>query len=334
MSRVRINRSLSIWTLRVMLAALFFFGSEIILWLNIQNYGLVDWLIRIIGYLLLATLLIDIAVRYRIRDVYDAMVLLAGYALLHSIIISPEIGWQSIPDSLLTRIIGSEALTGIILWGVFLTFLRGDFRKYHFLLIGGLFWLGFFWGTWMRWIPELRGTFEAVPLSELFTYAGIVFFTVILLYGIATSVAKEHQAENYLLTPLEWGIALLIIIILFLYQAVLATISTPALIIAALLITLSWLILWFRRTEEQISLIETHLPLKDLHPLWIAASILVYVATTIFAYLLPLAELAQFNQLWLMELGFFAVGIFWLPLVATVLAMRGMDRAMREGQSF
>lgn len=320
--------------MRLFLATLLLFGSEIILWLNIQNYGVVDWLIRLIGYLLLSTLVLDVAIRYRIRDVYDAMVLLAGYALLHSIIISPEIGWQRIPDSLLTRIIGSEALTAIILWGVFLTFIRGDVRKYHFLLIGGLFWLGFYWGTWMRWIPELRGTFESVPLPELLSYAGIVFFVAILFYLLTIRVAKEFQANNYLLTQLEWAIAALIIIILFLYQAVLATITTTALFIAVILITLSWLILWFRREEDQDSLMETHLPLIALHPLWIVASTLVFVAATIFAYLLPLAELAQFNQLWLMELGIFAVGIFWFPLVATVLAMRGMDRAMREGQSF
>lgn len=320
--------------MRLFLATLLLFGSEIILWLNIQNYGVADWLIRVVGYLLLATLVLDIAIRYRIRDVYDAMVLLAGYALLHSIIISPEIGWQRIPDSLLTRIIGSEALTAIILWGVFLTFLRGNVRKYHFLLIGGLFWLGFYWGTWMRWIPELRGTFEAVPLSELLTYAGIAFFAVILFYMLTIRFAKAYQASDYLLTPFEWAIAALIIIILFFYQAILATITTTALSIAALLLTLSWLILWFRREKDQISLMETHLPLKPLHPLWIAASILVFVGASIFAYLLPLVQLAQFNQLWLMELGVFAVGIFWLPLVATVLAMRGMDRAMREGQRF
>lgn len=329
-----INRSWVIWLLRLLLAALFLFGSEILLWHNIQHDGVVAWLIHIAGYLLLSTLVIDIAVRYRIRDVYDAMVLIAGYALLHSLIISPELGWQRIPDTLLTRIIGAEALTALILWGIFLSLLRGDIRKYHFLLLGGTFWLGFYWGTWMRWTPELRGTLEALPLTELFTYAGIAFLPVILLYALTIRFAREQRPTDYLLTSLEWGIALIVLFLLFLYQAILGTITIGAWIVSAILLLLCWLILWFRRDEVQISMLETHFPLKPLHPLWIALAVLVFVAATIFAYLLPLVELAQFNQLWLMELGFFAVGTFWLPLVATVLAMRGMDRAMREGHRF
>lgn len=329
-----VNRSLSVWLLRVLLAALFLFAGEIILWLNIQSYGVVDWSIRIIGYLLLATLVLDVAVRYRIRDVYDAMILLTTYALLHSLIINPETGWQRIPDSLITQVIGGEALSALIIWGVFLVVLRGDDRKYHLLLIGGVFWLGFYWGTIMHWTPLLRGTFQPLAPDRMFAIAGGIFLQTMLLYGLCTYLAKDVQPTDNLLTPLGWGIALLVLIVLFLYQAILGTVTSGALGLSAVLLVLCWLTLWSRRDEVQISLMEKHLPLKALHPLWIALIVLVFVAATIFAYLLPLARLAQFNQLWLMELGSFVAGILWLPFVATVLAMRGMDRAMREGPNF
>lgn len=329
-----LNRSLSIWPLRFLLAALLLFGSEVLLWLNLPDYDLLDWLIRIIAYLVLSTLLIDIAVRYRIRDVYDSMVLFAGYALLHSLLIKPELGWQRIPDTLLTHIIGAEALTALLLWGVFLVFLRGDVRKYHFLVIGGLFWLGFYWGTWMRWTPELRETFAAINLSQMFMYAGIIFAPVIVFYALSNISTKEHESKDYLLSPLEWAIAGIILLLLFLYQAILGKITMIMLIITAILITLCWAILWSRREELQISLMEKHFPMKPLNPVWLILFIAVFVGATILAYKLPLVPLGQFNQLWLMEIGFFGVGTLWLPLVSIVLAMRGMDRAMREGQRF
>lgn len=329
-----LNRSLSIWPLRFLLAALLFFGSEILLWHDIQTYSFFAWLIRLIAYPLLASLLIDIAIRYRIRDVYDAMVLFAGYALIHSLIINPEFGWQHIPDTLLTQIIGAEALTALILWGIFLVFLRGDVRKYHFLLLGGVFWLAFYWGTWMRWTPELRQTFAALSLSKMLIVAAIAFAPTLLFYSLTNYTAKEHSASDYLLSPLEWGVAGILLLLLFLYQAVLGTITIAALLIATILIILAWAILWSRRDEIQISLMEKHLPLKTLNPLWIVLTIVLFAAVTFFAYSLPLVPLGQFNQLWLMEIGFFAVGTLWLPLVAVVIAMRGMDRAMREGQHF
>jgi hypothetical protein len=59
----------------------------------------------------------------------------------------------------------------------------------------------------------------------------------------------------------------------------------------------------------------------------------VWFATAVYlSYSMPLiTDVAFVNQLWLMELGSVAVGILWLPIVATVIATRAMDRYMREG---
>jgi hypothetical protein len=327
---LKLTVSPPLWLLRLLLATLFFFGSEIVLWQNPLAYSPIEWLIRILGYPLLATLVLDIAQRYRLRDGYDAMVLLAGSALIHSLLINPSEGWADFLGSLLTRIIGAEALTQTILWGVFLALLRGDKRRYAIYSIFGMAWLGLFWGFWMRWTPELRGTFEAVPLETMFAYTGFLLVPIVL-YGVVKIFAKDLTAPDLLLSPLEWAIALLLLICLFLYQAVIQAVGVGALVTVALIMMVLWAVLWFRRDAKQEAMMEKFLPLRPQAFFWLPLAAFVFAGATYLAYGLPRIQAAFVDQLWLMEIGFFAVGLLWLPLVASVIAVRGFDRLMREG---
>lgn len=328
-----INRSLPIWTVRFLLAALFLFASEIILWTVPIEHSPLEWLIRGFGYLLLATLTLDIAQRYRIRDGFDAMILLAGTALISGLLINPLISWELVPDSLLIRIIGGDALVMLIMWGIFLAWMRGDVRKYWWQQAIGTVWLGIFWGFWMRWTPELNGTFEAIPLNQMFMITGITFTVIVLFYLLViVQSGKNIEADDVMLTNLEWAIALLVMIVLFLVQAVQQNFGAGAFLVTALVLALCWLILWLRRDAEETSILDTHLPLKMQNPLWIILMMASFVVATYLSYHAPLiTDLQYVNQLWLMEIGSFAVGILWLPIVASVIATRAVDRYMREG---
>lgn len=328
-----INRSFSIWTVRLLLGALFLFGSEIILWTNPLEHTALDWLLRIVGYLLIATLTLDIAERYRIRDGYDAMVLLTGTALLHALLVNPQISWQNFPDSLLTRIIGADALMQLILWAIFLAWMRGDIRKYGlYQAVAGL-WVGIYWGFWMRWTPELRGTFPAISLTQMAMIAGVVFAGIVIFYYAVTSqFAKDIRSSDLMLTPLEWGVALVIMIALFLAQVAFGYVSVGIFFITLILLALCWLILWLRRDAEEDTMLSLFLPLKIQAPWWILLMMVIFAGAVYLTYNAPLiTDLAYINQLWLMEVGSFAVGILWLPLVASVIATRAIDIYMREG---
>ncbi len=331
-----INRSLGIWTVRLLLAALFLFGSEIILWTDPINHSMLDWFVRGIGYVLLATLTLDIAQRYRIRDGFDAMVVLAGSALFYNLLMNPTIGWTMIPDSVLTRIIGSDALVQLIMWGIFLAWLQGDVRKYHWQQAVGGIWLGIYWGFWMRWTPELRGTFDALPFSQLAIIAGVSFALIALFYLLVTAqTAKMIQADQFMLSPLEWAFAGMGLIALFLVQAALGTISAASFLITLAILAVCWLILWLRREDDETSILEKHTPLKMQNPIWIITLIASFAGAFYMAYHLPLiTEVGFINQLWLMEIGSAGIGIIWLPIVASVIATRTIDRFMREGWAF
>ncbi len=328
-----INRSYAIWTVRLLLAALFLIGSEIILWTAPVEHSALEWIIRAIGYLLIATLTLDVAQRYRIRDGFDAMILLAATALIHALLINPVIAWAIVPDTLLTRIIGGDALAMLIMWGIFLAWMRGDVRKYWWQQAIGTAWLGIFWGFWMRWTPELNGTFEAIPLNQMFMITGIGFAVIALFYLLVTAQISKHiEADDVMLTPLEWGIALLLMIVLFLAQAIQGNFGAGAFLVTVLVMALCWLILWLRRDADEASILEKHLPLKMQNPIWILLMMASFTTAVYVTYNLPLiTDVLYINQLWLMEIGLFAVGILWLPIVATVIATRAIDRYMREG---
>lgn len=327
---MKLNFSPGVWLLRLLLGTMLFWGSEIVLWQNPLHYSPIEWLIRVVGYLLLATLILDIAQRYRIRDGYDAMVVLAASALLHSILINPGEGWADFLGSLLTRVIGAHALTQTILWGIFLALLRGDVRRYRIYPILGMGWLGLFWGFWMRWIPELRGSFEAIPLETMLLYA-LIFLIPIVLYWLSRVFAKNVSAADLLLSPLEWAIAAILMIAVFIYQAAIAAIGTEAVVATFIIMVVLWLILWFRRDAKQDSMLEKFLPLQPQGLLYLPLALLSFMAVAYVAYGLPRIQASVVDQLWLMEIGFFGVGLFWLPIVASVIAVRAFDRMMREG---
>ncbi len=65
----------------ILLALLLMFGSEILVWTNPPGRPLLQWLLLIPGYLALSAVLLDFTVRYRVRDVFGALLLTGVYSL-------------------------------------------------------------------------------------------------------------------------------------------------------------------------------------------------------------------------------------------------------------
>ncbi len=321
------------WAARLLLAALLFFGCEVLFWTNIQSYTVVDWLVRIVGYTALAVLALDVMARYRIRDMYDAMTVLAGFGLLAAVFVAPGSSLQNFPAGLASWGLGGYALLGIEMFGLWLVLTAGYRALYRFRLIAVAAWVGFYWGIWMRWQPELRGFFPAVDLVTMFAIVGVFVLLNLILYAIFLRSSKTIRPHDLKLSLTEWLFLLLPFALLFLYHALQGHYPIGALAFVAAMLVICWSILWYRREDEGKILLDDHLPPTPLNPLWMVLAIAVFAGATIVAYVLPLVGFGEYNQLWLMELGFFALGILWLPLVAVIIAMRGIDFIMRSGQA-
>jgi hypothetical protein len=326
------NRALTAWTIRLLLAILLFFGSEVLLWTHFSQFTLIDCLVRIVGYSALSVLLLDLAVRYRIRDVYDAMVICAMYGLLASLLITPTISYAGFPRSFLTRVMGGQTLLGFEMWGLFLVLMAGTTLRYRWLLLATALWLGFYWGIWMRWTPEFSQLFDAVSLQMMFSIVACFLIATLFVYVALVRFGTAIEPVDLQLPKVQWWVLFAVMLILFVYQFYIVGMSVVPVVITTLVMLVCWSIIWYRREATGETLLDNHFPITPLNPLWIALATVCFIAATLFAYYLPLVGTREINQLWLMEMGFAAVGTLWLPIVASVLAVRGLDRQMRTNQ--
>mgnify|MGYP000350740291 CR=1 FL=1 len=318
---------IDVWALRLLLATLLFFGAELLLWINPLQHSALEWALRIVGYIALATLMLDFAVRYRIREVYDALVLAGIYGLSVGLLLQPQTSLADYPRTLMTRVMGGQALIGVEMFGLFLVLTGGHIPRYRRLMLGFSVWLGFYWGIWVRWSPVLTDFFSTqVDLVTMFVCAGIIFTLALALFTFMSRRHPALTASDLQLSPMGLGVTLIVLIIVFLVRLADNAINLAALPAIILLLVLCSAILWFRRSDKGKTLFDSHLPPTPLGWLWIVLAIVIFSGAAIISYNIPLITVFDFNQLSVMEFAFAFGGLVWLPLVAAVFSVRAIDR--------
>lgn len=321
---------------RLSLACLLGAGAEVLLWVGTPAHTPLEWGVRLLAYLVLACVVLDLAVRYRIRDAIDAMALLALYALCVGAFVAPQSTLTDLPRTLITRVLGGHGLVGLEMFGIWLAVMGAGSRRVGLVLLGAASWNGFYWGVWMRWMPELGNLFPPLGAYEwLFVIPFIACLPALVVAG-ALRVAPRLPDTDALLLPrvgwlgvLGWGFCLLIL------RGLEGTLTTGALLPLGLLGVLSWAVLWFRRQEKGETLLDNVLASAPLAWRWWLVAAACFALMSALAWALPLAGLPflpQFNQLWLMEIGFGMVGALWYPAVAVAVAFRGVDEQLRKGE--
>jgi hypothetical protein len=132
---------------------------------------------------------------------------------------------------------------------------------------------------------------------------------------------------------LSWrasGVLVIALLLLFVLRLLQGVIDPASLIAIPALTALCLLILWFRKSSREGSLLDRRIPVRPLPILWIVAAGAFLVLMGVLVYNLPLVELANLNQLTLVILGFTAFGMGWLPLVCLILGVRAAARLTRE----
>lgn len=317
--------------MRLLVATLYFFGAEVLLWTNPLQHSLLEWGLRIIGYVTLGVLTLDFAARYRIREVYDVLVLAGIYGLCVGLLLQPQTSLIDFPRTLVTRVMGAQALIGAEMFGLFLVLTGGESARYRRLLLGFSVWLGFYWGVWVHWSPILTERFSnEVDLITLFVSAGIVIALAFALFVYISRRGETLLPSNFRQSPLGLGVTLIVLISLFLVRLAENAINLDALPTTVILIVLCYAILWFRRADKGKTLLDSHLPPHPLAWLWIVLALVIFSMTAIFSYSIPLTTLFGFNQLSVMELAFALGGLVWLPFVAAILSVRAIDRQAQK----
>lgn len=318
-----------VWGVRLWLGALLLFGASILVWFNAITQTPLDWLLQALTCVLLAVLVLDLAVRYRVRDIYDTMALIAIYALLAGLLLFPATAYDDFPRTLLTRVLGAQGLVGLEMLGLLLAMCCLNNPRMRRLLLPAVAWNGFYWGVWLRWLPVFNREVPPFSLSQALTLAAVVFAVVWLIGLVGRHAARSVQPLDFRLSLVGFLLLVAALVIVLILQALQGHLSAGPLLASALLIIVAWAILWFRRTDTEPMLFEAFFPAQPPALLWWGAIVGVFMLAFLFAYALPLVGNERINQLWLMEVGYGAVGALWFPIPAIVLAFRGIDRQMR-----
>jgi len=309
----------------ILLAALLAFCSEILLWTTPPARSLLDWLLLALGYLALSALLLEIAARFRLRDIFGLLTLAGIYGLLNGLLLNPHAALIDFPRTLITRAMGAHAFAGLLALALFLGLLGGSLRSRRLLIALVLALVaGIGWGAWARWSPPTFGTGNETTPETLLLYTGIG----VALVALALAAVRRAPAQpNFRLDPRGWAFTLIVLFGLLAFHLLRGEIDLLSLVIILTLAGFSAAILWFQQRKKGATLLDA---LENLAPRWSAFALLVIVFTVggAVGYALPRGE-ATSNPLALIGALFTAYGLVWLPAVSLVLGSRAFSKQAR-----
>ena len=245
------TNSIGAWTLRLLLALLLLFGSEILLWIDPPGRAATDWLLLGVGYITLSAVLLDLAARYGIRNLYDVMALTALYALGVGLLLNPQIGLVNFPVEFMTYVMGAHSLLGLEMLGVFFFLTGGRNRPARRLLLGYSLWVGFYWGTWVRWSPSLSDWLvDEVSLTTMFTIAGAMLVVGGVLTAFSFRRAQALSAPDMLLSQNMQGISAAILAGIFALRLAEGQVNIGMVVLTLFVGVLCVGILWFQRPTK------------------------------------------------------------------------------------
>ncbi|MEO8606845.1 MAG: hypothetical protein ABI690_03130 [Chloroflexota bacterium] len=323
---------MSTWLVRLLFAAMLMFGSEILVWVNPPGRVLLDWLFLIPGYILLAALVLDLAIRYRVRDLFGALVLTGIFSLLAALVLNPQYAFLDMPRTFITRVMGAHALLATEMLGLFLVLTGGSNKRARRLFFLGCLIVGLAWGIWVRLWPIDEG-YGLVDMTTMLLYGAVGIIIIGVLLAVIPARTTQLTPENLQLSRAGWGTTFLLLVGLFVLRLFLGGMDVGGVILAGILLVICWAILWFRERPKGDTFLDGHIPIQRLPSRFLAVALVIFFAAGIAAYNLPLILIQQANQLTLIGIGFTAYGLAWLPTVSLVLGMRAYSRQISKGRS-
>jgi hypothetical protein len=316
----------AVWLPRLLLAVMLAFGSEVLVWTNPPGQAVADWLLLIPGYLALSGVMLDLLARYRVNDIFGALVVTGVYALAASLILNPQSTLTDMPRSLMTRVMGAHGLLGAEMLGLFFA-LTGGRRTRSGLLLAGCAVVGLAWGIWTRWYPTLNDpAYAPTSLPLILTYGGVMLALIFAVLALNVRYTASVTVDDMRLSRTGWGIVFLVLLALLVIRIVQGAVGVGDVLLIGGLLLLCWGILYFRGRAKGRTLLDNRLPVRPPAPGLLLAALAVFLIATVVAFNLPLIEVGGLNSFSFIGLGFLAYGLAWLPTVSLVLGIQAYLR--------
>jgi len=306
------------------------FGGEVLLWS--MPRPLITWLPLYACYVMIAALLLDLAARYRIRDLYGSMLITVIGGLLIGLLIYPQTALADFPRHLITRTIGAHATFTLEMFGLFLVMTARHNRRYRYLLVGYAAWLGFYWGVWVHYAPTLTTwTTDQTALPIALLVAALLLVIILLGGWIIPQRVQTITVDDLRLDLPTFLLLLAGLVVVFMFQALNGAYDTSLVLLAVLgLCLFAWAALWAERSDKGRTLLDTHMPPSHPEWTWVFGAMVLFFIMALIGWQLPLINIAGYSQLTFIELLFTLVGFAWLPTAFGMIAVRAVDRQTRK----
>lgn len=315
------------WALRALLAALLAFASEAVLWTTAHTRPPFEWLVLALAYPALAALLLDLAARWRLRDLFGLLALAGVYGLLNAALLNPEAAFADFPRTLFTRALGGQALMGLIALAWWLRLTDPRARPFTIGYAGIALAIGLVGGFWARWSPGVFVGGDETPLLSI----GVVYSLLALLTWVAAQriPASDPPPDLASLRLGRAGGAFVAVTLVAVGGAQIAAgrLDGVQITTVALFALFCAGVVWFQRRKTGATLLDGR-----TRPASPRAMLLLHAiggAGVIIGALLPRGAEGDTDPLALIAVLLTAYGLVWLPMVAFVLGAREFTRLSR-----
>ncbi len=312
---------------RLLVALLMGFGSEGLLWAGAADRPPLDNLLVVTGIAAAALILLDIIVRWHVRDLYGLAAVGGLFALSYSLLLNPISPERDLQLSLLTDVMGGQAL---IAMGMLLLFiaLTGTAGRWAWLGVplGGI--IGACWGIWLRW-ASVSGNWNARPAtSDTLLILGVGALAAIALTVWVCARVSPIPADSLKMGAYEGLFAGGVVIVALYRQFDGLQIDVPVYVVLSALGAICVAMLWYRK-DSYFGWIGDPWKVK---PAWAAflATGAAFLVAAAFTYPLPRMGNPSLGLFEFIRLIFTLFGLIWLPGLTTLI---GVKAVLRDIQS-
>ncbi|MBE2182158.1 MAG: hypothetical protein IAE89_01920 [Anaerolineae bacterium] len=328
-----LNNALSFHRLAVVLLALLLaFGSEVLLWPHAPDKTAAEWLLAALLYPAIAALLLHLASRNRMRDLFGLMALAGIYGILNSLLINPTSTLVDVPRTWFTRVLGAHSFIGLLMMGLFLALLPFISRRRVIFTALIAFWGGICWGTWAKWSPTFTASVsEPTPLALML---GAVMINMLAIGAVGWLLVKQDREQGQLLTLSRRGLAwvILVLVIALIIRISAGSVDVLSTVTLGTFIMISLGVLYYQERAKGSTLLDTASQFSGTR--WIvllALSTGLLLVGGLIGYGLERGDAAS-DPVFVVTTLFTGYGIAWLPAVAGVLGARALIRQARIGR--
>jgi hypothetical protein len=300
--------------------------GELMAWQNAANYTPLDWLALAIIYLALGTICLDFIERMQINTLRTLLLVGGLFGLARALTISViRIDADHFAIDLIFLPLGVEALMFVLAFYSFQYFASGKTPSIYTFILSAV--IGFAWGTWTRWSPDLESLNILAPdWDESLPYV----IMALVLAGIIHLILHLDSESDWLLTPYEWAVAGGVLIVTAVLRGNAGHIDLIGFGIIGMLLVVITCMVFFTRQTRPTSLLKTfhtaqHPQVIQWLPVLIPFALCAWAAYNLSdGDKTPLQATALFRLLLIF-------GLAWLPLVSVTMGIQTLRQLLREG---